>query len=227
MQRALTPGSDFDPVPTPKPGDWLAEHPESGQTFREFIASGPNRPDGERNRIYLQPLGAFPEDRPPSPAVLKAYGIACFDMPVDLLPIDADLTRRTNPLTGNGQILTGDILAYLKRRLPKGGFCILAITMADLYPPTKLQGAGPRNGPHVRTGPLRLFPLHDERVQSFGGKRRPAPPRLSGLPPKTPVQHRFRRCRAVPPAPAVLQKSPKSIASTLSRKSKSLPMALI
>jgi hypothetical protein len=45
LQRALTPDSDFEPLPVPAPGDWLAEHHEKGQTFDEFLRSGGNRPD--------------------------------------------------------------------------------------------------------------------------------------------------------------------------------------
>ncbi len=41
----------------PQPGDWLASHPESGQTFDDYIASNPNRPTSLRTTIYIQPLG--------------------------------------------------------------------------------------------------------------------------------------------------------------------------
>src|SRR5438874_140176 len=43
----------------PMPGDWLDQHRERGQSFDEYRASDPNRPDEHRARIYLQPLGAF------------------------------------------------------------------------------------------------------------------------------------------------------------------------
>ena len=29
----------------PKPGEWLDEHPEPGQTFDVYLTSSPNRPD--------------------------------------------------------------------------------------------------------------------------------------------------------------------------------------
>lgn len=54
-----------------------------------------------------------------------------------LPPIKIDnskFTTRRNPYTGNPQILTGDILNFLKNRVPADAFCILAITMEDLYP---------------------------------------------------------------------------------------------
>jgi len=61
LRKALQAGADFEPIPAPKPGDWLAVHPESGQTFEQFVCSKPNQPDKRRKSIYLQPLGEFPQ----------------------------------------------------------------------------------------------------------------------------------------------------------------------
>jgi len=61
LKKALEPGVDFEPIPIPKPGDWLAEHPETGQSFDDFVRSKPNQPDKSRCKIYLQPLGEFPK----------------------------------------------------------------------------------------------------------------------------------------------------------------------
>ncbi|MBN2514710.1 MAG: hypothetical protein JXC33_01620, partial [Deltaproteobacteria bacterium] len=52
LRRALDPGSDFDPILPPNPGDWLAEHYEEGQTHDDFIRTGKNKPDALRNTIY-------------------------------------------------------------------------------------------------------------------------------------------------------------------------------
>jgi archaemetzincin len=52
-----------------------------------------------------------------------------------VLPImGSHLTTRKNPYTRNRQILTRDILILLKKRRPPDAFCVLAITMEDLYP---------------------------------------------------------------------------------------------
>ena len=59
-------------------------------------------------------------------------------MDVRVLPrlglTDAGLTSRRNPTTQNRQLLTGDILALLKKKIPEDAFCLLGITMEDLYP---------------------------------------------------------------------------------------------
>ncbi len=128
----------FKPVPVPNPGDWLYEHPEKGQTYKDYINSNPNKPDSKRNKIYLQPLGSFPEGASPSLGKLKEYVSAFFSSEVELLPLfdikDAKLTTRINPYTKKNQILTSDILNLLKKNLLEDAFCLMAITMEDLYP---------------------------------------------------------------------------------------------
>jgi archaemetzincin len=130
--------SEFEPIPKPSPHDWLAVHDEPGQTFDEFKASRPNRPTKNRDVIYLQPLGDFKSDRSPSIQKLREFAAAFFAMEAKALPptaLDASkFTSRRNPYTGNPQILTGDVLNYLKARVPPGAFCVVAITMEDLYP---------------------------------------------------------------------------------------------
>jgi hypothetical protein len=76
MERALTPDKAFEPLPEPEEGEWLAIHPEPGQTFDQFVRSDPYRPDAKRNKIYLQPLGVFVEARSPDIETLRAYARA-------------------------------------------------------------------------------------------------------------------------------------------------------
>jgi archaemetzincin len=136
LRRALEPGSDFDPVPTPRPSDWLATHDEAGQTFDEFVASRPVRPSERRCAIYLQPFGRFGAG--PMLERLREFAEAFFALPVRMLPeVDAGavrITRRKNPYTGQEQLLTGDILRLLERSRPADAYCLLAITPSDLYP---------------------------------------------------------------------------------------------
>jgi len=136
----LADASEFEPIPKPGPHDWLAVHPEPGQTFDEFKASDPNRPTGPRRVIYLQPLGEFAADRSRPIEKLREFASAFFALKVKALPavsLDASkFTTRHNPNTGNLQILASDVLDFLKARVPADAFCLLAITMEDLYPET-------------------------------------------------------------------------------------------
>ena len=139
FRRALLPEDNFLPIRMPKAGDWLASHPEAGQTFDDFRDSRSNRPDRRRNKIYLQPYGEFSKDKSPSLKQLQGYAAAYFAMEVMLvLPPQTfnthDLTTRINSSTGRRQLLSADVLALLKKDLPDDAFCLLAITMKDLYP---------------------------------------------------------------------------------------------
>lgn len=138
LRRAFDPGSDFEPMSTPNPGEWLAVHSETGQTFDDFVRTNWNRPNHARSRLYLQPLGEFRKEQSPSVERLRQFAAVYFGMEVKTLPAlaftEMNLTIRFNPYTRNRQILTGDVLAILQKKIPKDAFCVLAITMQDLYP---------------------------------------------------------------------------------------------
>jgi archaemetzincin len=122
----------YESMPAPGPNDWLANHPEPGQTFDQFVRSNPNRPTAQRHTIYLQPLGRF------DLTLVKEWTEAFFMMPVVVRPpLDlgtAHITSRKNPYGGQQQLLTTDILALLRQQLPADAYCMLGITMIDLYP---------------------------------------------------------------------------------------------
>ena len=138
LVRALRPAGHFDALPPPGPHDWLANHPESGQSFQEWLDEEPLRPDGRRHTIYLQPLEDFGGDRGPSPATLRRFAAAFFCMDVVLLPPLEEalqtITSREGAHSLQPQLLTTDILNLLRLCLPDDATCTVGITMHDLYP---------------------------------------------------------------------------------------------
>jgi len=138
LRRAFLPDGDFEPIPPPGPTDWLAVHDEPGQTFLDFVRSRPNRPDALRNTIYLQPLEYLQSSSAPRLDRLVQFSEAFFAMSVKVLPELATssrrITRRINPYTHQGQFLTRDILRLLVAHRPEDAFCVVAMTMRDLYP---------------------------------------------------------------------------------------------
>lgn len=136
-QRAFSPGPDFDPLPTPGPHDWLNVARERGQSFERFTHTSSNRPEGERQRLYLQPLGEFREDQVGLLRQLQRFGRAFFVRDVTLLPaipIDGSgITIRRNRYTDVTQLKTRDILPLLARQLPPDACCVLGVTADDLY----------------------------------------------------------------------------------------------
>lgn len=137
LRRAFAPSPDFSPIPTPGRSDWLASHKETGQTYAQYVRSRPNRPRGNQSKIYLQPIGKFDEGQSPELEKLTSFAGRFFNLPVESLPsVKAEEIGATTRDRGGGrrQLLTTDVLAWLERRIKEDAYCLLAVTMEDLYP---------------------------------------------------------------------------------------------
>lgn len=137
MVEALRPL--HEPITAPGPSDWLANHHEEGQTFSQYVACGPVRPEGKRRTICVQPLGDFtgPQRRI---VTLTAEFMSLFyglpvrvepQLPLSLIPA----TARRRPAGGAEQILTSYVLqSVLAPRLPADVAVYIAFTASDLWP---------------------------------------------------------------------------------------------
>lgn len=133
----------FAPITLHSRSDWLTSHPEDPQDFEQFF-SDPHRkkPSPEKHRIYIQCIGSLGNSRSVDEEYvqwLKSYCEAFFyGLTVELLevvPISATrCSFRVNDSTHNLQIHAGQILQFLKKKKPRDAFCIVGITMIDLYP---------------------------------------------------------------------------------------------
>lgn len=128
------------PIEPPGTHDWLANHPETGQTFQQFLAARPTRLRAKANVIYIQPLGEFTPAHRRIVATTADFLALFFNLPVktaadlalSLVPADA---RRRHPAWGMEQVLTGYVLdSLLKPRLPAEACAYIAFTTADLWP---------------------------------------------------------------------------------------------
>lgn len=135
LRRALQ-EQGFDAIRRPGPHDWLASHPEPGQTFAAFLAGHPVVPGPAQRTLYLQPLGWFHTGNEPPLDLLSSFAAAFFALEVVMLPAVpvTGVTTRINSYTGDRQLLTRDLLALLTQRQPAGARCVVGITMDDLYP---------------------------------------------------------------------------------------------
>ncbi|MBI5382611.1 MAG: hypothetical protein HZA31_11980 [Opitutae bacterium] len=138
FRQAFAEDDDFAPIAKPERGDWLAAHKEDGQTFDQFLDSNPQRPDEARPKIYILPLGNVTTERSPSLARLQEFATAFFQLETVVLPAaeidDKSFRPRLNPHSKRRQIYTISVLGYLSFKLPADAYCLLGVTMEDLYP---------------------------------------------------------------------------------------------
>jgi archaemetzincin len=124
----------------PKPGDWLSQHAENGQTFDEYLDCKPVLPRGARRVIYVQPVGGFtPSQRKivslTADFMARYFGVPVKiseDLPLHVIPKEA---QRIHPQWGDRQILSTYVLdTLLPPRLPEDAAAYIAFTATDLWP---------------------------------------------------------------------------------------------
>jgi archaemetzincin len=128
------------PLEAPEIGDWLAEHAEKGQTFRQYLAADPVRRGPDRRAIHLCLLGDFPPPQERILAITQDYLGLFFDVPVQVrrhVPLSAvpARARRTHPDWGDEQVLSTWVLReLLEPDRPEDALAYLAFTASDLWP---------------------------------------------------------------------------------------------
>uniref|UniRef100_A0AAQ5XCH1 Archaemetzincin-2 n=2 Tax=Amphiprion ocellaris TaxID=80972 RepID=A0AAQ5XCH1_AMPOC len=137
------PGSLFQPITVHSDSDWISAHPEEPQDFESFYRDSYRRtPDASHNTIYIQTIGSFGEVGALTDQYVEWLRDYCqaffYGLSVKLLPAvtvsETGCSFRVNSNSNNLQILTGDLLRFLGNKKPKDAFCIVGITMIDLYP---------------------------------------------------------------------------------------------
>ncbi|MBN9118059.1 MAG: hypothetical protein J0I06_02640 [Planctomycetes bacterium] len=129
-----------EPLEAPRPGDWLAEHREKGQTFRQYLAANPVRRDRELTTVYLRPIGTFDTAQQAVFDLTREYLGLFFDAPVVVRPAvpTSDLpahAKRKHPEWGDRQLLSPYILdRVLLPDRPDDALAYLALTARDLWP---------------------------------------------------------------------------------------------
>jgi archaemetzincin len=128
------------PLEQPEVGDWLAEHPEPGQTFAEYRAADPVRRGGQFTTLYLCLLGDFSEPQDQVVQRCREYLCLFFDVPVQVrrhVPLSEvpARARRTHPDWGDDQVLSTYVLReVLVPDRPDDALAYLALTASDLWP---------------------------------------------------------------------------------------------
>jgi archaemetzincin len=121
-------------------GDWLASHPETGQSIAEFMGSNPAERRGEGKVVEVIPLGEFdPAQREILVATAdylsRFFGTAIRSLPsTPLAKLPPEARRFRNDL-GYSQLQTGYVLDHLLPEPKKSDVIArIILTSEDLYP---------------------------------------------------------------------------------------------
>lgn len=135
----------FAPLPEPLPGTWRARFDEPPQTYSDYLASKPNRPD-HRNRLYILPLGEFPREMVVEPRYvvlvsspplsrLGQYAEAFFGLPTTVMD-----PRPLEPLSvparlhrGHEQFHAPKLLDAVRPWLPDDAYAMITVIHRDMY----------------------------------------------------------------------------------------------
>lgn len=146
LEEGLNPGqpnSLFQNITIHSDSDWIPAHPEDPQDFESFYRDPYRKiPSASQKTIYIQTIGSFGDAGVQTEQYVEWLRDYCqaffYGLNVKLLPpvsvAQTGCSFRINSNSHNLQILTGDLLRFLENRKPKDAFCIVGITMIDLYP---------------------------------------------------------------------------------------------
>jgi archaemetzincin len=122
------------PKRAPAPGDWLAEHPERGQSVADYLRERPRPVRGKWIELVL--LGDFTPPQREAVRLTADYVERFFGMPVrqlDPVPLGRVPQSARRVRFGHEQILTTWVLHDLLTPSPHA-LAAIALSAADLYP---------------------------------------------------------------------------------------------
>jgi archaemetzincin len=156
---------------TPKPGEWLYEHKEPGQSFQQYKKSAPPRCTDSNYLIYLKPVGHFSNLQQGVLKLTRQYVEIFFQQKTVLLETVPD-TRvpagaRRMRTEGYEQLLASYILdTMLKGQIPAKGIVVMAITEKDLYPKEDWNFVFGLASYKDRVGVSSIYRLQDEALHT-------------------------------------------------------------
>jgi len=144
----------------PDPHGWLAHVSEPGQTFEQYLDSGPPKPAGQRRVIYVLPLGELDPQRRRILTLTARYLSIFFCLPVKLgrPALEPGFSTRRHPRWGVEQVDAEHALnRVLAPRLPDDAACMIGMTSSDLYPRKHWNYVYGLASPRKRVGVLSFY----------------------------------------------------------------------
>lgn len=128
------------PTRKPQRGDWLQTNAEEYESFEEYRAGKPNRPNRRRTTLYVQPIGEFTAAQMQMVAASAELLSLAYAVPARVLPalaigvVPAEAQRGRKGASAH-QLHSGRLMqAVLKPRRPDDAVAVLGLTALDLWP---------------------------------------------------------------------------------------------
>lgn len=127
------------PLGSPRSGEWLAEHKESGQTFEQYKKLKPLKVTKSSNVIYIQPIGDFNEKETKILDLTVEYLELFYGVKIKQLRTISDEIipenkRRLNEMNTE-QLDASYILDSIMTKVkPKNALVTMGLLAKDLYP---------------------------------------------------------------------------------------------
>lgn len=127
------------PLGSPRSGEWLAEHKESGQTFEQYKKLKPLKVTKSSNVIYIQPIGDFNEKETKILDLTVEYlelfyGVKTKQLRTISDEIIPENKRRLNEMNTE-QLDASYILDSIMTKVkPKNALVTMGLLAKDLYP---------------------------------------------------------------------------------------------
>lgn len=134
VRRLLRGAEDAVPLGKPGRGEWLAEHPESAQTFGDYAAMYPRQARAGTRPVALTWVGPRPEGWKLEDVAVTRFLELLFQAPATTLPAVSMEGIKSRENGGRRQLFAPAILERLGPAVPPGAACLLALTAEDLYP---------------------------------------------------------------------------------------------
>lgn len=151
----------FIPMGKPQPFDWLYQFPEPGQSYDQYMQSGFKHPDKKRNVFYIIPVFLGNPKEIPFLKNIEEYSRLFFGLQTKVLPpkiIHNGVSFRKRD-SGN-QFDAIQILDQIKRDIPPDGFCLMGVTVEDIFPQDNFNFVFGLASPDDKTGIYSLARLN-------------------------------------------------------------------
>lgn len=135
VEKVVLSDHDFIIMKDIKEGEWLDCYLEEGQTFEQYNSY--NKITKKRKYIYILQFDDFDEKSPSLDLIQKYIKAFYFGMEVKVLEKKVNISKvnsRINPNTKKIQLKSRDLTSILLDIIPNDAYCLIGVTMKDLYP---------------------------------------------------------------------------------------------